>query len=83
MPIRGNMGFPVVAKEMRRLSGQRGGAARQDVLVASEFAASSEESGDFAAWVKRRKAKRRGEIRGGRLATRKKNRIGLRGAIEP
>ena len=72
MPIRGNMGFPGVAKQMRRLSGQCGGAARQDVLVASEFAASSEESSDFAAWVKRRKAKRRGEIRGGRLATRKK-----------
>ena len=59
--IQAYMAFPVVAKQMSRLFWPRGGAARQDVLVAADVDASSKEECDYAAWVARRKAKKGGE----------------------
>ena len=40
------MGFPSAAKQARRLSGQRGGAARRGVWVALDIDLSSEEATD-------------------------------------
>ena len=47
--VQGNLGFPDVTKQMRRLFGPHGGAARQDVLVVADMHASSEEGTDFEA----------------------------------
>ena len=56
---RGNIGFPVVAKEMRRLAGPRGGAARHDVLITADVDVSSEEGRHYAAWVAYRTAEKK------------------------
>ena len=53
----GNVGFPAVAEQLRRLFGPRGGAAHQDVFVAADIDLSSEEETDFDAWAAYRKAK--------------------------
>ena len=63
--IRSTVAFPEVASQMRRLFGPRGGAARQDVLVAADLDAASEEE-DFArcaGYCKAKKGKgKRGEV---------------------
>ena len=63
----GNLGFPSVAKHMRRLFGPRGGAARRDVLVNAGIDASSEDEADSESRAARRKAKKMRK-RGGRVA---------------
>ena len=50
---RNTLAFPEVSAQMRRLSGPRGYASRQDVLVAAERDAASEEE-NFEAWERRR-----------------------------
>ena len=47
-------------EEIALTLGPRGGASRQDVLVAEDMGASSEEETDFEAWVAHRKAKKKG-----------------------
>ena len=59
--VQGDTTFPVVAKQMRRIFGPCGGAARQDVLVAADMDAASEEGTDFEASTAYGKAKNRGK----------------------
>ena len=54
----GNSGAPAVAKEMRRLFGPRGDAARQDVLVAADIAWPWGKETDFDARAAYSKAKK-------------------------
>ena len=60
--IQGKIKFSASAKEMRRLFGSRGGAARQSVLVAAETDSSSKEGRERAAWSANRKAKKKKEF---------------------
>ena len=53
--------FPAVAKQMCRLVGPRGSAARQDVLVAADFDVSSNGETDFEARLAHREAKKKSE----------------------
>ena len=54
----GNFGGPAVAMRMRRFFGTRGGAARQDVLVAADMDAPSAEGANYRAGSAHRKAKK-------------------------
>ena len=71
--IRGNIVFAAVGKQMRRLFGSRGGAARRDAVVSVESDSSAEEESGRAEWLARRKAKNKKEFReegGGRCEKR-------------
>ena len=57
--VQGDLGFPAASKQMRRLFVPRGGAGRQDVLVAANIDLSSEAGTDFEAWVAYREAKKK------------------------
>ena len=70
--MQGNLGFPDAAKQMRRLAGPCGGAARQCVLVAADMYAPPEEDATSTVWVAHREAKKNGE---------KKKRMENRGKI--
>ena len=60
--IQGKIKFSASAEQMQRLFGARGGAARQNVLVAAETDSSLKEGGDRAAWSAYRKAKKKKEF---------------------
>ena len=51
--VQGSLGVSAVARKMRRHSGPRGGAARQDALAATDADANSN-YGDYDAWVAKR-----------------------------
>ena len=55
---RNTLAFPEASSQMRRLSGQRGYAARQGALLAADLDAVSDE-GDYAAWAAYRKARKK------------------------
>ena len=57
---------------MRRLRGSRGGAARQDVLLAADADLAAGEESDHAAWLVRRNKKRKRNLSGGRTAIQEK-----------
>ena len=59
--VMGNLGFPSVGKQMRRIFGYSGGAARQDVLAAADVDVSSDAETDFEAWAAYRTTKKKGE----------------------
>ena len=46
--VQGDLGISAVARQMRRLFGQRGGFARQDVLATTDAGANSNNEGSFA-----------------------------------
>ena len=54
-----NFGISAVARQLRRVFGPRGGAARQNALAATDVDANSNGESDFAEWVARRKAKKK------------------------
>ena len=58
--IQGALALAAAAKQMRRLFGYRGSAARQDVLVAADADVSSWDENEHAAWLAHRKAKNDG-----------------------
>ena len=58
--IQGKIKFSASAEQMQRLFGARGGAARQNVLVAAETDSSLKEGGDRAAWSAYCTAKKKG-----------------------
>ena len=68
----GYPGFPAEAKQMRQISGPRGRAAHQDVLVAADM-----EEADIGAWVAHRKTKKKVEKKkkGGRRSEEAKNKV--------
>ena len=55
----GNLGFPAMAKQERRLFGPCGGAVCLEVLVPADMDVSSEEESDHAARLARRAAKQK------------------------
>ena len=57
------LGFSDVGRQVRRLFCPRGGAARQDVLLAAGAVASSDSDQDNAARVVRREVKKKGKRR--------------------
>ena len=64
--IRSTLAFAAAARQMRRLFGSCGSAARQDVLIAAGADLFSGEESEHAAWLARRKAKKgKGEAKGG------------------
>ena len=79
-PARGaNWIFSDVAKQMRRLSGARCGAARQGVLVAADADGYSVSDKDNIARVVSRKAKKQGDVTGKEERTPRKNRSKVKG----
>ena len=55
--VQGNVGISVVARQVCRLSGPRGGAVRQGVSAATDADASSDDE-DMVSWAAHRKAKK-------------------------